>query len=120
MSARASTPCAVSELTMNDCAQFIFRAVNLYPGPADKSPGEGTELYNTHGREHGSLVLSNSNFDVYPALGEEFVRSKLNENKMSNPVVRILVWALCVGGVSFAAGWFGPGLFSTGNLASLL
>jgi hypothetical protein len=33
---------------------------------------------------------------------------------------RILVWALCVGAVSFAAGFFGPILFSDSNLGPLL
>jgi hypothetical protein len=48
------------------------------------------------------------------------MRSESRGNQTSNPVLRILAWALCVGGVSFAAGWFGPALFSTANLGPLL
>ena len=36
------------------------------------------------------------------------------------PATRILIWALCVGAVSFAAGFFGPIFFSNSNLGPLL
>ena len=39
---------------------------------------------------------------------------------MSNPAVQIMVWALSVGGVSLAAGFFGPPMLSTANLGPLL
>jgi hypothetical protein len=46
---------------------------------------------------------------------------KVSNNQKSHPVARIVAWALCVGFVSFAAGWFGPiYLAPSSNLASLL
>jgi hypothetical protein len=66
------------------------------------------------------FLLLNSDSVVYPALGEKFMWSKSSGNQTSNPVARILLWALSVGGVSLAAGWFGPALFSTANLGPLL
>lgn len=39
---------------------------------------------------------------------------------MNAPVERILVWAICVGAVSFVAGFFGPLFFSKSNLDPLL
>ena len=45
----------------------------------------------------------------------------MNSNQKSRALVQILVWAFCVGVVSFAAGWFGPAYFApSSNLAPLL
>ncbi len=46
--------------------------------------------------------------------------SKLSDHQTARPVVRIVAWTVCVGGVSFAAGFFGPIFFSTSNLGPLL
>jgi hypothetical protein len=45
----------------------------------------------------------------------------VSSDQKSRALVRILVWAFCVGVVSFAAGWFGPAYFApSSNLAPLL
>jgi hypothetical protein len=46
--------------------------------------------------------------------------SETSRHRKSSPGMRILAWALWVGGVSFAAGFFGPALLSTANLGPLL
>jgi hypothetical protein len=44
----------------------------------------------------------------------------LSSNHRSHPAVRIVAWALGVGFVSLAAGWFGPAYFAPSNLGSLI
>jgi hypothetical protein len=44
----------------------------------------------------------------------------MSNNQTSHPVARIIAWALGVGFVSLAAGWFGPHYFAPSNLGSLL
>lgn len=48
------------------------------------------------------------------------MRSEPSGDKTSNPVARLLGWTLGVGAVSFAAGFFGPIIFSKSNLGPLL
>ena len=46
--------------------------------------------------------------------------SELRTNQISDPVARIFAWACSIGAVSFAAGFFGPLIFSKSNLGPLL
>jgi hypothetical protein len=47
------------------------------------------------------------------------MQTELSGRQTSHPVLRIVAWALCVGGVSFAAGFFGPIFFSTPRAANV-
>jgi hypothetical protein len=44
----------------------------------------------------------------------------MSNNQTSHPVARIVLWALGIGFVSLAAGWFGPHYLAPSNLGSLL
>lgn len=48
------------------------------------------------------------------------MQSASTGNRTSHPMLRIVGWALCVGAVCFAAGFFGPIFLSTSNLGPLL
>jgi hypothetical protein len=53
-------------------------------------------------------------------IGEHFMSLQANGNRRPDPVTRFVKWMVCVGGISFAAGFFGPLLLSQSNLGPLL
>jgi len=67
----------------------------------------------------GDGFLDTLGHTSYPSLGDRIMQSELSGPQASRLVLRIVAWALGIGGVSFAAGFLGPMFFSNPRAANV-